>query len=243
MTEKTKDGNMIPDAPLDRARILEEKIRRALSSINLELETVSVNLDEEHNDTLSLRIRILPEAIMTPDEVKVDTDFQQIIKGFKDDGDLCEEYSENCTKCWNSEIEDYDKEIFTSIDNKLTFNKLEFSPISDINLDDANEDGLKESLKRNDYVICAHNSFDYNKIPIFIKWLQDVYDYCTELKNKVEYVDFNTAKLHMYNGNKAKLKDCIYYIEDEELYFELYSEPRTTNLSLSMIESNEWILL
>jgi hypothetical protein len=85
-TGKTKDGNMIPDDPLDRARILEEKIRRALSSINLELETVSVNLDEEHNDTLSLRIRILPEAIMTPDEVKVDTDFQQIIKGFKDEG-------------------------------------------------------------------------------------------------------------------------------------------------------------
>lgn len=166
------------------------------------------------------------------------------IKGFKDDGDLCEEYNENCTKCWNSEIEEKnEKEISTSIDNKLTFNKLEFSPISDINLDDANEDGLIESIKRNDYIICAHNSFDYNKIPVFIKWLQDVYDYCTELKNKVEYVDFNTAKLHMYNGNKAKFKDCTYWIENDELYFNLYSKPKVASLSLIMTENKEWILL
>lgn len=154
------------------------------------------------------------------------------------------EDNEICTKCWNCEIEeDNEKDISTSIDNKLTFNKLEFSPISDINLDDANEDGLIESIKRNDYIICAHNSFDYNKIPVFIKWLQDVYDYCTELKNKVEYVDFNTAKLHMYNGNKAKFKDCTYWIENDELYFNLYSKPKVASLSLIMTENKEWILL
>ena len=167
------------------------------------------------------------------------------IKGFKDDGDLCEEYSENCTKCWNSEIEDDDKEITTTIDNKLTFNKLEFSPISDINLDDANEDGLKESLKRNDYVICAHNSFDYNKIPVFIKWLQDVYDYCTELKNKVEYVNFNIAKEHMKNGGKAKYdndkEDYTYYIKGDSIYCE--EDGETCAFSLKAIESDKWILL
>ena len=171
-------------------------------------------------------------------------EFYLRLKGFKNDDELCSCYDENCTKCWNSEIEeDNEKEISTSIDKKLTFNKLEFSPISDINLDDANEDGLIESLKRNDYIVCAHNSFDYNKIPSLIEWLQNIYDYCTELKNKIEYVDFNNAKLHMYNGNKAKFKDCTYWIENGELYFNLYSKPKVASLSLIMIESKEWILL
>ena len=53
----------------------------------------------------------------------------------------------------------------------------------------------------------------------------------------------NIAKEYMKNGNKAKFKDCTYYIEDEEFCFDLYSDTRTTNLSLSMIDSNEWILL
>ena len=154
------------------------------------------------------------------------------------------EDNEICIKCWNRKIEEKnEEEISISIDDKLNFNKLEFSPISDINLDDANEDGLIESIKRNDYVICAHNSFDYNKIPSLIEWLQNIYDYCTELKNKVEYVDFNTAKEWMEKDikNKAKYGDFTYYIKDNELLCDdLYD---ACTLLLEAINSKEWILL
>lgn len=164
------------------------------------------------------------------------------IKGFKDDGDLCEEYNENCTKCWNSEIEEDVEEE----DNKseLTFDKIKESPINEMYFSDMTENNFIKSLKNDEYIInCEDGTLTYDDIPKTIKWLQDVYDYCTELKNKVEYVNFNIAKEHMKNGNKAKFKDCTYWIENEELCFDLYSESRTTNLSLSMIDSKEWILL
>jgi len=138
---------------------------------------------------------------------------------------------ELCTKCWNREVEE----------DKLTFNKLEISPVSNINLDGENEEDIKESLKRNDYIVCADNSFDYNKIPLLIKWLQDVYDYCTEIKNKVEYVDFETAKKHMNNGNKAMFEDETYYIKNGELYCN--ETKSTVALKLRAIESDKWILL
>lgn len=166
---------------------------------------------------------IIDELCPHSDEYKLrlkghmDKDNNVRCEDFKDDG-------KRCTRCWNTEIEENnEKEISISIDNKL-----EFSPISDINLDDANEDGLKESLKRNDYIVCAHNSFDYNKIPIFIKWLQEVYNYCTELKNKVEYVDFIKAKKHMKDGRNAYYNGAKYNIKDV--------------FTIDAIESDKWIL-
>lgn len=82
-TEKTKVGNMTPEDPLEKARILEERIKDALSTIGMELEEgIAIRLDEDHNDTVSFRVRILPETLMTPDEVQVNEDFKNIIEGF-----------------------------------------------------------------------------------------------------------------------------------------------------------------
>lgn len=158
-----------------------------------------------------------------------------------------EDYDEElCTKCWNRQIKDNEKEISTLIDNKLTFKDLRICPTNtDIVINERCEDTFSKAVKDNDIIVYIENDTDiyYDDIPDIIKWLQEVYDYSTELKSKIQYVDFNTAKEHMDKGNKTKLKDCTYYIKDGELYFNLYSEPKITSLSLPMLDSNKWILL
>lgn len=81
--EKIKDGNMTSEDPLENARLIEAKVKAVLENLGLELESCSITLDENHNDTISLQIRILPHAVKTPDEIEVDTKFNEIIKGLE----------------------------------------------------------------------------------------------------------------------------------------------------------------
>lgn len=125
----------------------------------------------------------------------------------------------------------------------------ENSPIQGIELDCGIE-RLLDVIKINQPIVYIadpnvfiRESITFNNLPQLIQWLQDVYNYCIELKNDDLYVDWVTAREHMSKGNKAKLKDCTYWVEGEELYFDLYSEPNITCLSLPMIDSKEWILL
>jgi hypothetical protein len=148
---------------------------------------------------------------------------------------ICNYDDELCTKCWNREIEE-DK-------SELTFEQLEKSPIKRIELANSSELNLLESLNNDDFIISDNGYITYENLSQFIKWLQDVYDYTTELKRQSVYVDFYSAKEYMKNGNKAKFKELTYWIENNALYCDLYSEPKATDLSLEMIESNKWILL
>jgi hypothetical protein len=69
------------------------------------------------------------------------------IKGFKDDGDLCEEYNENCIKCWNSEIEeDAEEEKVEGNESELTFDKLKESPINEMYFSDMTENNFIKSF-------------------------------------------------------------------------------------------------
>jgi hypothetical protein len=145
------------------------------------------------------------------------------IKGFEDDGMLCEEYNANCTKCWNSKIEE---------DEQSTFGQLEVSPIDSIGFDDNSEENLKKSLKRNHGIIFTGSNSDitYDKIPELVAWLQSVYNYCTELKNNmIEYVNFETAKKWMYDNGVAECEGVLY---DNSSIF-----------TLEVIDSNKWILI
>ena len=128
-------------------------------------------------------------------------------------------------------------------DNKTIYNNLYFSPISYIRLDGVNEDYFIKTLKENKPIIFTseQRQFTYDKIPEVIKWLKDVYDFCTELKNKVEYVNFSKAKEHMNQGNKSMFEDEIYYIKNDELYCENINS--ACALKLRAIESDKWILL
>lgn len=62
-------------------------------------------------------------------------------------------------------------------------------------------------------------------------------------KNKVEYVDFMTAKEYMETNinNKTKYKDYIYHIKDNQIYKEYDDVYRA--LTLEAINSKEWILI
>lgn len=127
--------------------------------------------------------------------------------------------------------------------SKLTFEQLEKSPIEGIELSNSSEKYLIEALKYNDFLISDNNGeITYNKIPELVAWLQNVYNYCSELKNNiVKYVDFNTAKKHMNNDNMAMFENETYYIRNGELYCKEIKD--TVALKLRAIESDKWILL
>jgi hypothetical protein len=131
--------------------------------------------------------------------------------------------------------------------NENKYSQLYFSPVSYIRLDGVNEEYFIKTLKENKPIIFTseQRQFTYDKIPQVIQWLQNVYDYATELKNKVEYVDFNTAKEYMRNGGKAKYSDdkeeYTYYIKGENIYCE--EDGESCAFSLKAIESTKWILL
>ena len=101
--------------------------------------------------------------------------------------------------------------------NKISFKQLEKSPIDGVELDWNTEEKFKKCLNENkETLICIDdmNLFTYNNLPIIATYLLEVYDYCTMLKNKVEYVDFLKAKdVSMLvkeawkNGNKT-----VYYL-------------------------------
>jgi hypothetical protein len=142
-----------------------------------------------------------------------------------------EDYNkEVCTRCWNREMEEDSKETLEKY--KSTFEELRTSPINtDIVINENNENNFSKAVKDNDIIVYIENDTDiyYDDIPKIIKWLQDVYDYSTELKNRVEYVDFKTAKTHMKNDNGCEL-DGYFYDKDSEF-------------TIKDIESNKWILL
>lgn len=128
-------------------------------------------------------------------------------------------------------------------DHKTIYDNLYFSPISYIRLNGVNEDYFIKALKENKPIIFTseQRQFTYDKIPEVIKWLQDVYDFCTELKNKVKYADFETARIHMRNGNKAKYKNFICYIENDFLYTE--EDNMRCAFPVFSISNKEWTLL
>ena len=145
-----------------------------------------------------------------------------------------------CTRCWNCEIEE-DEGIA-----KSTFKELRTCPSNtDIVINENNEDTFAKAIKDNDIIVYIENDTDiyYDEIPEIIKWLQDVYDYATELKNRIEYVDFNTAKEYMEEDSKniARYKDYEYYIKDNKL--RRNDDDGITALTLEAINSKEWILL
>jgi hypothetical protein len=127
--------------------------------------------------------------------------------------------------------------------NEDRYDKLYFSPISYIRLNGMNEDCFTKSLKEDKAIVFAseQSRITYDRIPKLIEWLKNVYDYCTELKNKVEYVDFNTAKEYMNNSNKAMFEDETYYIKNNELFCE--DTNSAVALKLRAIESDKWILI
>ena len=128
--------------------------------------------------------------------------------------------------------------------NKISFKQLEKSPIDGVELDWNTEEKFKKCLNENkETLICIDdmNLFTYNNLPIIATYLLEVYDYCTMLKNKVEYVDFLKAKEHMLKGNKAEFENETYYIKDDELYCEDIKS--ACALKLRAIESDKWILL
>lgn len=145
----------------------------------------------------------------------------------------------DCIKCWNKEIKE---------DNKLelNFKNLHQSPIEEITLNWNNEEDFIKGLKQGvENIICIDESekevLTYSNLPIIATYCSDVYKYCTQLKNKVVYSDFNHARIHMNLGNKAKFEDKTYYIKDNELYYE--NLKCACGLKLKAIESDKWILL
>ncbi|NRU52629.1 hypothetical protein [Clostridium beijerinckii] len=165
------------------------------------------------------------------------------IKGFEDDEQLCEHFNENCTKCWDSGIQEDEKEENTyNNKSELTFEKLKESPINEMYFSDITENNFIKNLKTNEYIInCEDGVLTYDDIHKTIKWLQEVYDYCTELKNKTEYVDFMTAKEHMRKGGDAKFEEYTYYIVRDKIY--CHEDSEECAFSLKTIESDKWILL
>lgn len=164
---------------------------------------------------------------------------------YKDGSVRCDDFGNEdsinkCTKCWQCEIEE------EPINNKSTFKELRTCPANtDIVINENREDTFAKAIKDNDIIVYIENDTDiyYNDIPEIIKWLQDVYDYATELKNKVEYTLWCNARTHMEQGNKCKFKDVEYFIKNGELYWNISSNPTVAVMSLDMLDSKEWILL
>lgn len=103
------------------------------------------------------------------------------------------------------------------LEDIITFDQLKQSPIEYILLDD---------------------------IPKLITWLQNVYYYCTDLKeNMIEYVDWKTARNHMEQGAKCKFQEVEYFIKEGDLYWNFKSKPEITSISLPMLDMKKWILL
>jgi len=132
------------------------------------------------------------------------------------------------------------------INTKPTFEQLSQSPIDGIELNSSVEDYFKNLLMHNGTIVyikdvLKRESITYNNLPIFIKWLQNVYSLSTELKSKIEYIDFNTAKEHMNKGNKTEFENETYYIKNNELWCEDIND--ACALKLRAIESDKWILL
>lgn len=88
---------------------------------------------------------------------------------------------EYCKRCWNREVEDNNKN-----NDNSTFEQLEHSPV-EFCIKTSTEEYLIEDLRDNEPILYMRQDEElkYEQIPIIIKWLQDVYNYCTELKNKV----------------------------------------------------------
>ena len=76
---------MKPEDPMEKARLLKEKVKSVLEDLEVSVEELSIVVDDEHNDVVRLRIIILPEAVKTPDELEVDSRFSDIIKGLKNE--------------------------------------------------------------------------------------------------------------------------------------------------------------
>lgn len=66
---------------LEELRKIEAKIKSALAELNIGLEDFKLTLDEDHADSIRIRIRIDPKAIMTEEEVTTDEEFSKLIEG------------------------------------------------------------------------------------------------------------------------------------------------------------------
>ena len=66
---------------LEELRKIEAKVKEALAELKIELEDFKLTLDEDHADSIRIRIRISPESIMTKDEQMTEEEFKKIIEG------------------------------------------------------------------------------------------------------------------------------------------------------------------
>jgi hypothetical protein len=118
-------------------------------------------------------------------------------------------------------------------DNEKSVYELLKDSIDGLTLNAYEEEEFAELIKNKYSLIYVKDNcdFTYDNLPIIIDWLQNIYKYVTELKekNKVEYFDFKTAKEHMKNDNGCEL-DGYFYDKDSEF-------------TIKDIESKEWILL
>lgn len=154
------------------------------------------------------------------------------------------EDNEICVKCWNREIEEDDTETHNK--SESTFEALKICPTNiNICINECSEDTFIKAVKDNDIIVYIEENTDiyYDDIPKIINWLQDVYNCSTELKNKIEYVDWNTAKEYMEISSRktTKYKDYEYYIKNNELH--RADDDGICTLTLEAINSKEWILL
>lgn len=137
---------------------------------------------------------------------------------------------EICTKCWTREIEEDVQEKNNINESELSFDKLKDCLVDELSLNELNEKEFKDLLTNNSSLIYIRSgdNFTYDNLPIISKYLMDVYNYTTELKNKIEYVDFNTAKKYMKQGKNAYYNGAKYNYEDV--------------FTMDAIESDRWIL-
>ena len=146
--------------------------------------------------------------------------------------------------------------------NEDKFNTLRQSPICGICLNNTDVEQLKKYLKiKNEDGIIYFKQFNVNKdeevslqyddIPKLITWLQEVYEFTTNLKveiDKEKYTNFYLAREHMHKGGKCEYEGKIYYINNGVMYLEFDNledrvMDRVAYLSLEDIDSEEWLIL
>lgn len=166
-----------------------------------------------------------------------------------------------CDECWNkeiinpidTEIHNEDKTLETEDSSELTFDSLEYwkrfndNEDEEIYITSEDEKELIDYIKSDKSIVCLSTYLTLDEIPLAISHLQKVYKYCTKLKNKVEYVDFQTAFKHMKDGGQIRHGNYVYKIENDKLKYSCEwnkdcFEPCDA-FTFKEINSNEWVLL
>jgi hypothetical protein len=67
--------------PSEQLREIKAKIEKALVDKGFQLETFTIEVEEDDNHTAHLRLRLLPEALKGEQDIQIDKAFTDIIKG------------------------------------------------------------------------------------------------------------------------------------------------------------------